>query len=110
MITNRMTAPMRPGWLLVCLLATALQPVFARDVESTGDAFIPILSLPMEFDGTTFSTPNVVTSVSAPLCPGRTGVPGGEVVYTLRTGLPLHGIGNHIDFNLTPPPGFEPVI
>jgi len=98
--------PARP--LLACLFAAAVLPAFAHEIALTGIAAIPITSLPMDFDNGTSGAPNNVASVSAAACPGLTSVPGGEVVYVFRTGL--QGIGNHIDFNLTPEPGFAPVI
>lgn len=98
--------PIRP--FLILLFVAATFPVSAHEVSTVGGSAIPIPTLPIDFDDSTFGAANTVTSVTAAACPGLTSVPGGEVVYTFRTGN--GGIGNHIDFDLTPQPGFGAVI
>ena len=97
---------MRMRLLLAPLLAAAVFSASAHDFDTTRGSAIPIPSLPMDFDNSTFGAPNTVTSVAS--CPGLTSVSGGDVVYTFRTGN--GGIGNHIDFDLTPETGFAAVI
>ncbi len=92
--------------ILACLIAASTTLASAEVVVPTGSAAIPITSLPMDFNNSTVGAPNTVDSVAS--CPGLASLPGGEVVYTFLTGF--SGIGNHVDFDLTPQPGFVPVI
>ena len=92
--------------ILASLIAASATLVSAEPVDPSGSVPIPITSLPTDFDNSTLGAPNTITSVAS--CPGLTSLAGGEVVYTFLTGF--SGIGNHIDFDLTPQPGFIPVI
>ncbi len=95
---------MRRSVLLLALLAHA-----TADAAPTGGA-IPITQLPMDFNGSTGGQPNTVSSITSAACSNLTSVPGGEVVYTFRTGHTPPGIGGHVDFDLTPLAGPTPVI
>ncbi|WP_440223921.1 hypothetical protein ACQQ2N_01595 [Dokdonella sp. MW10] len=93
----------------VVLLAVLAHATSAANAAPTGGA-IPITQLPMAFNGSTGGQPNTVSSITSAACSNLTSVPGGEVIYTFRTGLPPSGIGGHIDFDLTPRGGPTPVI